>query len=118
MPAPGGEPDFVDAAGHVCGQGLVGPGEHGFVIQQDPPQTCGSSEHRSRVGSSNVMAVGGGQSLSQHLMHADEQFGSVGRRQHFFDKAVDVRIAKGIDLFERLFLLAQSLAELRCAASA
>ena len=117
MPAPAGQPRLIDAAGHISGQGLVGPHEHRFVIQQDPPQRADRRSIGHGVGSIDVMAIGRGQSLPQHLMHADEQFGRVGRRQHFFDQAVDVRIAKGIDLFERLFLFVQASRNW-CAASA
>ncbi len=111
MPSPGREPAFVDAAGHVSGQRLVGPDEHRLIVEQNAAQQPDGRCIGNCVGVVGVVAISRGQGRAGHLVQAHEQFRRVAGRQQFFDKAVDFRVAKLVDLLERLFLFVQTLAQ-------
>ena len=111
MPAPYGETAFVHAALDVCGDRRVGPGEHRFIVRENTAQTTDGRHIGDRIGVVTMMAIRRGQRAAEDLMHAHEQFRRAVCAEHFFDEAVNVRIAECIHSFETGFLFAEPLAK-------
>ena len=107
MPAPGCQPTLVYTAVHIGCHGRIRPGQHRFVIEQDPLQRANRRRIRHRIGQVDVVTVGNRQRAAQHLMDTDQQFRSIGGRQHFVDQPIDRPITHRVDELQAAFLLAQ-----------
>jgi hypothetical protein len=99
---------LVHAAFDVGREGCVRPIQHGLIVDQNASEAADGGHVRDRTGVIDMMPVGRGQGPANDLMNPRQQFGRIGRAQHFLDEPIDPSVAESIDVLKPHLLFGQA----------